>query len=136
MMSLPSELEFQTMSQLHLASWCTRGISQEMKRKAGEHPWAKARQSAAYHQKLMISMPLFIHCGSRSLSISDIQSRVWTCGVHMDGKQWLIDSLTHKEMERTGHEEVNFPLLIPENSRERKRTCGTPKEGKRRRCRP
>ena len=27
----------------------------------------------------------------------------------------LIDSLTHKEMERTGHEEVNFPLLIPEN---------------------
>ena len=27
----------------------------------------------------------------------------------------LIDSLTHKEMERTNHEEVNFPLLIPEN---------------------
>ena len=27
----------------------------------------------------------------------------------------LIDSLTHHEMERTGHEEVNFPLLIPEN---------------------
>jgi prolyl-tRNA synthetase len=27
----------------------------------------------------------------------------------------LIDSLTHKEMEDTGHEEVNFPLLIPEN---------------------
>jgi len=27
----------------------------------------------------------------------------------------LIDSLTHKEMENTGHEEVNFPLLIPEN---------------------
>lgn len=27
----------------------------------------------------------------------------------------LIDSLTHAEMERTGHEEVNFPLLIPEN---------------------
>ncbi len=27
----------------------------------------------------------------------------------------LIDSLTHNEMERTGHEEVNFPLLIPEN---------------------
>ena len=27
----------------------------------------------------------------------------------------LIDSLTHREMERTGHEEVNFPLLIPEN---------------------
>ena len=27
----------------------------------------------------------------------------------------LIDSLTHKEMERTEHEEVNFPLLIPEN---------------------
>ena len=27
----------------------------------------------------------------------------------------LIDSLTHMEMERTGHEEVNFPLLIPEN---------------------
>ena len=26
----------------------------------------------------------------------------------------LIDSLTHAEMERTGHEEVNFPLLIPE----------------------
>ena len=27
----------------------------------------------------------------------------------------LIDSLTHHEMERTEHEEVNFPLLIPEN---------------------
>ena len=27
----------------------------------------------------------------------------------------LIDQLTHHEMERTGHEEVNFPLLIPEN---------------------
>ena len=27
----------------------------------------------------------------------------------------LIDSLTHIEMEKTGHEEVNFPLLIPEN---------------------
>jgi prolyl-tRNA synthetase len=27
----------------------------------------------------------------------------------------LIDSLTHAEMERTEHEEVNFPLLIPEN---------------------
>ena len=27
----------------------------------------------------------------------------------------LIDSLTHQEMERTEHEEVNFPLLIPEN---------------------
>ena len=27
----------------------------------------------------------------------------------------LIDSLTHAEMERTDHEEVNFPLLIPEN---------------------
>jgi prolyl-tRNA synthetase len=27
----------------------------------------------------------------------------------------LIDSLTHFEMERTEHEEVNFPLLIPEN---------------------
>ena len=27
----------------------------------------------------------------------------------------LIDNLTHNEMERTGHEEVNFPLLIPEN---------------------
>ena len=27
----------------------------------------------------------------------------------------LIDALTHKEMERTDHEEVNFPLLIPEN---------------------
>lgn len=27
----------------------------------------------------------------------------------------LIDSLTHEEMERTEHEEVNFPLLIPEN---------------------
>ncbi len=26
-----------------------------------------------------------------------------------------IDSLTHDEMERTGHEEVNFPLLIPED---------------------
>ena len=27
----------------------------------------------------------------------------------------LIDRLTHLEMERTEHEEVNFPLLIPEN---------------------
>ncbi|MDA1168689.1 MAG: His/Gly/Thr/Pro-type tRNA ligase C-terminal domain-containing protein, partial [archaeon] len=27
----------------------------------------------------------------------------------------LIDALTHIEMENTGHEEVNFPLLIPEN---------------------
>ena len=27
----------------------------------------------------------------------------------------LIDRLTHQEMERTEHEEVNFPLLIPEN---------------------
>ena len=27
----------------------------------------------------------------------------------------LIDGLTHQEMERTEHEEVNFPLLIPEN---------------------
>ena len=27
----------------------------------------------------------------------------------------LIDALTHREMERTNHEEVNFPLLIPEN---------------------
>ena len=27
----------------------------------------------------------------------------------------LIDALTHAEMERTDHEEVNFPLLIPEN---------------------
>ena len=27
----------------------------------------------------------------------------------------LIDRLTHNEMERTDHEEVNFPLLIPEN---------------------
>lgn len=27
----------------------------------------------------------------------------------------LIDALTHEEMERTEHEEVNFPLLIPEN---------------------
>ncbi len=26
-----------------------------------------------------------------------------------------IDSLTHAEMDRTGHEEVNFPLLIPED---------------------
>ena len=26
----------------------------------------------------------------------------------------LIDALTHGEMERTNHEEVNFPLLIPE----------------------
>ena len=26
----------------------------------------------------------------------------------------LIDGLTHAEMERTGHQEVNFPLLIPE----------------------
>ena len=26
-----------------------------------------------------------------------------------------IDALTHAEMERTGHEEVNFPLLIPED---------------------
>ena len=27
----------------------------------------------------------------------------------------LIDQLTHHEMDRTDHEEVNFPLLIPEN---------------------
>ena len=27
----------------------------------------------------------------------------------------LIDALTHAEMERTDHEEVNFPLLIPEH---------------------
>jgi len=27
----------------------------------------------------------------------------------------LIDQLTHHEMDRTGHDEVNFPLLIPEN---------------------
>ena len=27
----------------------------------------------------------------------------------------LIDDLTHAEMEKTNHEEVNFPLLIPEN---------------------
>ena len=27
----------------------------------------------------------------------------------------LIDNLTHDEMERTDHEEVNFPLLIPED---------------------
>ena len=27
----------------------------------------------------------------------------------------LIDALTHAEMERTDHEEVHFPLLIPEN---------------------
>ena len=27
----------------------------------------------------------------------------------------LIDNLTHGEMERTDHEELNFPLLIPEN---------------------
>ena len=27
----------------------------------------------------------------------------------------LIDALTHSEMERTDHEEVRFPLLIPEN---------------------
>ncbi len=26
-----------------------------------------------------------------------------------------IDSLTHREMERTGHDEVHFPLLIPED---------------------
>ena len=26
-----------------------------------------------------------------------------------------IDALTHSEMDRTGHEEVNFPLLIPED---------------------
>jgi prolyl-tRNA synthetase len=26
-----------------------------------------------------------------------------------------IDELTHKEMERTGHEEVHFPMLIPED---------------------
>lgn len=34
----------------------------------------------------------------------------------------LIDSLTHMEMERTGHEEVNFPLLIPENLLEKENT--------------
>ena len=27
----------------------------------------------------------------------------------------LIDNLTHNEMERTDHDEVNFPLLIPED---------------------
>ena len=27
----------------------------------------------------------------------------------------LIDNLTHDEMERTDHQEVNFPLLIPED---------------------
>ena len=27
----------------------------------------------------------------------------------------FIDALTHAEMERTGHDEVNFPLLIPED---------------------
>ena len=27
----------------------------------------------------------------------------------------LIDGLTHREMERTGHEEVRFPLLIPDH---------------------
>ena len=27
----------------------------------------------------------------------------------------LIDDLTHSEMERTDHDEVNFPLLIPED---------------------
>ena len=27
----------------------------------------------------------------------------------------MIDQLPHKEMERTGHDEVNFPLLIPEH---------------------
>jgi len=27
----------------------------------------------------------------------------------------LIDNLTHREMERTNHEELNFPLLIPED---------------------
>ena len=26
-----------------------------------------------------------------------------------------IDALTHAEMERTGHDEVHFPLLIPED---------------------
>ena len=31
----------------------------------------------------------------------------------------LIDALTHQEMERTNHEEVNFPLLIPETLLER-----------------
>lgn len=34
----------------------------------------------------------------------------------------LIDTLTHGEMERTGHEEVNFPLLIPENLLEKENT--------------
>ena len=34
----------------------------------------------------------------------------------------LIDSLTHMEMEKTGHEEVNFPLLIPENLLEKENT--------------
>ncbi|HIC15334.1 MAG TPA: proline--tRNA ligase, partial [Gemmatimonadetes bacterium] len=31
----------------------------------------------------------------------------------------LIDQLTHTEMERTGHQEVNFPLLIPQELLER-----------------
>ena len=34
----------------------------------------------------------------------------------------LIDSLTHREMERTDHEEVNFPLLIPENLLDKENT--------------
>ena len=33
----------------------------------------------------------------------------------------LIDALTHAEMERTNHEEVNFPLLIPENLLEKEK---------------
>ena len=31
-----------------------------------------------------------------------------------------IDALTHAEMERTGHDEVHFPLLIPEDSWKRR----------------
>ncbi len=34
----------------------------------------------------------------------------------------LIDNLTHSEMEKTNHEEVNFPLLIPENLLEKENT--------------
>jgi prolyl-tRNA synthetase len=34
----------------------------------------------------------------------------------------LIDALTHREMERTDHEEVNFPLLIPENLLDKENT--------------
>ena len=85
-----------------------------MMRKAGEHQWVKARQNAAYHQKPMISMryPFIVEAAELVDKRYPIKGMdVWRPYGWKTMK--LIDSLTHKEMERTGHE-VNFPLLIPE----------------------